>query len=40
MKKVRLVDTCYARAGDKGDISDIGLMAKTKESYDRGRHES
>jgi hypothetical protein len=34
MKKVRLVDICYARAGDKGDICDIGLMAKTKESYD------
>ena len=34
MKKVRLVDICYARSGDKGDICDIGLMAKTKESYD------
>jgi len=34
MKKVRLVDIAYARSGDKGDISDIGLMAKTKEDYE------
>ena len=33
-KKVRLVDICYARAGDKGDVSNIGLMAKTKENYE------
>ena len=34
MKKVRLVDIAYARSGDKGDISDIGLMAKTNENYE------
>jgi hypothetical protein len=32
-KKIKLVDICYARAGDKGDISNIGLMAKTTEYY-------
>lgn len=34
MGKVCLVDVAYARAGDKGDICDIGLMAKSKEDYD------
>ena len=34
MGKMRLVDIAYARAGDKGDICGIGLMAKTKENYD------
>lgn len=33
MSKVQLKEICWARAGDKGDISDIGLMAKTKEAY-------
>ncbi len=33
MSKVRLVDIAYARAGDKGDICDIGLMAKTSKDY-------
>jgi len=28
MKKIKLVDICYARSGDKGDILNIGLMAK------------
>jgi hypothetical protein len=34
MKRVRLVDIAYARSGDKGDICNIGLMAKTKEAYE------
>jgi len=33
MKKVQLVNIAYARSGDKGDVCDIGLMAKTKENY-------
>ena len=33
MKRIQLKDICYARSGDKGDICDIGLMAKTSESY-------
>ena len=33
-RKVRLADICYGRAGDKGDISNIGLMAKTTEAYE------
>lgn len=32
-KKVQLVDIAYARSGDKGDICNIGLLAKTKEDY-------
>lgn len=32
-QKIKLVDICYARAGDKGDISNIGLMAKSSEYY-------
>ena len=34
MKKVQLREICYARSGDKGNISDIGLMALNKESYE------
>ena len=34
MKKVQLRELCYARSGDKGDISDIGLMAFNKENYE------
>ena len=34
MKKIQLNDICWARSGDKGDISDMGLMAKTKEAYE------
>jgi len=33
-KKVKLMDICWYRSGDKGDISNIGLMAKTKKSYE------
>jgi hypothetical protein len=34
MKKVRLKDLAYARSGDKGDVSNIGLMAFNKENYE------
>jgi hypothetical protein len=34
MAKIRLVDIAYARGGDKGDINNIGLMAKTKKDYE------
>jgi len=33
-KKVRLSELALARSGDKGDISDIGLMAKDKKAYE------
>ncbi len=39
MKKVRLKDLAYARSGDKGDVSDIGLMAFNKENYEIIRRE-
>ncbi len=34
MKKVKLAELAYARSGDKGDVSNIGLMAKTKNIYE------
>ncbi|MBU2498011.1 MAG: hypothetical protein KKE57_03855 [Proteobacteria bacterium] len=34
MKKVRLNELAFARSGDKGDVSNIGIMAKTKDIYD------
>jgi hypothetical protein len=34
MKKVKLAELAFARSGDKGDVSNIGLMAKTKNIYD------
>jgi len=34
MKKVKLHELAFARSGDKGDVSNIGLMAKTKEIYE------
>jgi len=33
MKRVQLKELAYARSGDKGDISDIGLMAKNDKAY-------
>jgi len=33
MKRIRLVDICYSRSGDKGDVCNIGLVAKTTEAY-------
>jgi hypothetical protein len=32
-KKIKLIDICYYRSGDKGDISNIGLMAKSDKAY-------
>jgi len=32
-KKITLRDICYYRSGDKGDISNIGLMAKDEKAY-------
>ena len=34
MKKLRLSDLCYARSGDKGDGSNVGIFCKTREDYD------
>jgi len=33
-KKVMLRDICWYRSGDKGDISNIGLMAKDEKAYE------
>jgi hypothetical protein len=33
-KKVRLSELALARSGDKGDISDIGLMAFNQKNYE------
>lgn len=33
-KKVLLSELALARSGDKGDISNIGLMAKNKKAYE------
>ena len=33
-KTVKLVDLAYARSGDKGDISDIGLIAHDPQKYE------
>ena len=32
-RKVALRDVAYARSGDKGDVVNIGVMAKDAESY-------
>jgi len=32
---MKLVDIAYARSGDKGDISNIGVIAKDTADYDR-----
>lgn len=34
MAKVQLKELAFARSGDKGDVSNIGLMAKSKSIYD------
>ncbi len=39
MKKVQLKELCYARSGDKGDISDIGLLAFNRENYETIRQK-
>lgn len=33
-KKIRLSELALARSGDKGDISDIGLMAFNEKNYE------
>lgn len=33
MKKIQLRDICHARSGDKGDKSNIGLIANKEEYY-------
>jgi len=34
MKKIMLKELAFARSGDKGDVSNIGIMAKSKSIYD------
>ena len=34
MEKVLLKDIAYAMSGDKGDVCDMGVMAKKHEYYD------
>ena len=34
MKRVRLHDIAYARSGDKGDTSNIGVIAKNEEAWE------
>lgn len=34
MAKVKLMDIAIARSGDKGDSSNVGVMAKTPELYE------
>jgi len=32
-KRVQLKEICYARSGDKGDVCNVGLMAKDDAAY-------
>ena len=32
-KKIKLMDICHGRSGDKGDAANIGLIAYKKEDY-------
>ncbi len=34
MKKVLLKDLAFARSGDKGDVCNVGIMAKSKNIYE------
>jgi len=34
MKKVKLFEIAHSRSGDKGDSSNIGLIAKSPEAYE------
>jgi hypothetical protein len=34
MAKIQVKELAFARSGDKGDVSNIGLMAKSKNIYD------
>ncbi len=31
--KIRLLDICHGRSGDKGDTANVGLIARKKEYY-------
>lgn len=33
MKRIRLVEIAHARSGDKGDICNVGLMARDDKGY-------
>ena len=35
MTRVRLKDLAYARSGDKGDVCNVGIMAKSPRIYER-----
>lgn len=34
MKKVQIRELAWARSGDKGDLSDLGIMAKDDKAYE------
>lgn len=34
MKKINLIDIASARSGDKNNVCNIGVMAKSKEDYE------
>ena len=34
MRKIQLKELAYARSGDKGDVCNVGIMAKTKNVYE------
>jgi hypothetical protein len=34
MKKIRLSEIAHARSGDKGDASNVGIAAYSRESYE------
>ena len=34
MGKIQLKELAFARSGDKGDVSDIGIIAKSRNIYD------
>lgn len=39
MSKVPLVEIAYTRSGDKGDGSNVGVVARTPEAYELLRRE-
>ena len=34
MKKVKVYELAYCRSGDKGDISNVGVLAHNKKNYE------
>lgn len=34
MKKVKVYELAYCRSGDKGDISNVGVLAHNRENYE------